>query len=388
MNMTIRRLLPMLLLSTLFSCRCGDRTPVGENLTLLLTHDLAGAIAAPVCERCEAGGLARRLTALHAARSEVIEPCLLVEGGDFLTADDPRDLRDPARRLARAQLIADAYGEARYDVVLFGHRDYALGLPALRDLAARMNVAVLGANVRDARTGESAWPADVVLQAGKLTVGLFGLTDRLPADGEARLDDPVETARRVAADLRSRVDLVILVANLEQRTLLDVLAQTEGIDLTLRSGAGRRLHKPGADISGTPVVSLRYGERQIGRLAVTLAEPGAPLVDHTESLALERKIELYRTWMAEQEKLAGGKKQVEAYLVNEPKTLQRYRRYRETEAEWTAALARMRGTGNFFAFRTVRPDDNLVPDGATAGRVAGFFAQYGPDAAAPPEPLP
>lgn len=377
--MTLRRLFLLLLLPAFFSCRCGERAPRGESLTILLTHEMAGLLAAVECEKCEAGGLARRVAALGAAREETDGASLLIEGGDFLTSDLPRDRQDAARRLARAELIADVYRDLRYDAVLFGPRDYALGLPVLRDLAARMNVAALGANVRDTQTAAAAWPESLVLKAGKLTVGLFGLTDRLPPGCGARADDPLETAARVTAQLRPQVDLVILAANLDHRMLQKVLEQTPGIDLTLRSGAGRRLHKPATNMSDTPVISLRYGDRQLGRLAVTLAEPGEPLIDRTESLALERKIELYRNWMAQQEEQAGGKKKVEAHLANDAKTLQRYRRYRETVTEWSEALKQMRGAGNFFDLRTVRLDADTPVDGATSERLAAFFEKYGPD---------
>jgi 2',3'-cyclic-nucleotide 2'-phosphodiesterase (5'-nucleotidase family) len=95
-----------------------------------------------------------------------------------------------------------------------------------------------------------------------LRVGFLGLSElpRRPLpDGVAyRIDDPVETARKIVPELRKKVDLLVVLAYVDRETAKRIGRETEGIDLVIAAHQFPLYN--GVDEAGDAVVAYAMNE--------------------------------------------------------------------------------------------------------------------------------
>jgi len=319
---------------------------------------------------------------------------LLVESGDFLYPEEPAPWGEPEKAAARAETIANAYRIAGYDAVLFGQRDYALGVAPLKKLAEKMAVPILGANVLDKQTGKHFWHESLIVQRGGLRIGLIGVIGlpREPATvwrSEVEVVSPIDVTRRVVAELRPQVDLIVLAANLDAALLKELLGQVPGIDFVLRSNdAGKITHRVEI-MHDVPTACLFAGGQYVGRFDITFVEPKKLFQDLSERDILQRKIDQYQAYVTAMEKEAGGSNRVAQFFQGQTERLENYRKYRLGIADWKKELAKIKEKGNRYAYEMAELNDAVAPDPLVAAQVEYFVrtGQFGPVAAGDPEPV-
>ena len=120
-----------------------------------------------------------------------------------------------------------------------GDRDLgALGVDALKELAAKATFPLLNANVVDLE-GKTVFTPFTVVTAGGFKLGLFGLVTggaQLPGDDATKYKvlPPAEATKAAVEGLaKEEVDAVILLSHLDKRDLKNVLKAAAGIDLVL-----------------------------------------------------------------------------------------------------------------------------------------------------------
>jgi 2',3'-cyclic-nucleotide 2'-phosphodiesterase (5'-nucleotidase family) len=375
----------MLLLLTI-GCACQPPPkPARSAVTLAFTNDGRGEIRHCDCEGGAAGGIARRAGYLRRLRVEKPDGLLAVEAGDFLYAVWPETDAEKQTERARAMLIADAYARAGYDAILFGARDYALGVDALREVAAKTGAAMLGANVTDARTGRPLWSATKVIQRGLVRVGLVGLvTDKKDAvprglawPADVAVENPLAAARRIVPELRKQCDVLILLANLDRDELEPLLKAVPGIDFVIKSREAKTVTTQVERLAKAPVLALYELGRYVGRLDITVVAPGKVYADLAEQRILERKIERYRSYVTAIETKAGGADKVESFFAGDRPTIERYRRYRDNVERWERELTRLKPVGNRFSYELIELDRNVPEMAELLAAVEAFERQYG-----------
>lgn len=381
-----KRLLPLLALLLIagFACQPPPK-PALSTVTLAFTNDGRGEIRHCDCEGGAAGGIARRAGYLRQLRVEKPNGILAVEAGDFLYAAWPETDAEKQTERARAALIADAYARAGYDAILFGARDYALGVDALREVATKTGAAILGANVTDARTGRPLWSATKVIRRGAVRVGLVGLmTDKKDAvppgsawPADVAVENPLAVARRIVPDLRKQCDVLILVANLDRDELEPLLKAVPGIDFVLKSREAKIVTTQVERLARVPVLAMYELGRYVGLLDITVVEPGKAYADLAEQQILERKIERYRSYVTAIEAKAGGADKVESFFTGDRPTIERYRRYRDNVERWERELARLKPVGNRFSYQLIELDRRVPEMAELLAAVEAFERQYG-----------
>lgn len=230
----MRRWAPLAATLLLAACRsspASTRAPLDvpdvparvTTLSIVGTNDLHGRVhALPL--------LAGYVENLRAARREDGGAVLLLDGGDMFQGTLASNLLEGAP-------VRDAYAAMGYDAVAVGNHEFDYGPPgeaatptsdaddprgALRALAAGAPFPFLTANIVRAADGERvAWdnmPADVVVAAGSLSVGIIGVSteDTLRATHSANVSDlamaPLaETIERRARALRDDGAAAIVV---------------------------------------------------------------------------------------------------------------------------------------------------------------------------------
>lgn len=384
---TTRYLLPLLLLLIClasWSCNQNSETP-GRNFTLAFTHDAQGELAHCGCRGGAAGGLPRRVGYLAKLREELGDSLLAVEAGDFLFPIIPETEREREIEAERVKLLADAYRRAGYDALLFGRRDYALGVDVLQQAARTMQINILGANITRTDNASLPWLASIVVKRNGLRIGMLGLLTRekgingaqLPWPAELAVEDPVAAAKRIVPDLRSRCDVLILVANLAREELKTLLGEVKKIDFVVRSRDAKLLTHHVEREAGVPVLSLYELGRYVGRLDVTVVEPRRQYTDLAERQILVRKIERYQDFVQTIQSKAGGEDKVEEIYRNDRLSLSRYRRYVESIERWTHELARIRMEGNRFNYQLVELDGHAPENTELQTLVDDFEKRHG-----------
>jgi len=155
----------------------------------------------------------------------------------------------------RGRTIIDVYGKIDVAAVNITPREIARGPAEIDALRDGSSIPFLSANLVEQGSGKPHYTPSLTLKAGKYTIGLVGVCDRVqsqwPLDGGGTLvtADPAEAAAQAVAALDKQCDLVILLAGVQSRNIKDMLAKLPGVDLVL-----------GADGYTTSYQPFRYGE--------------------------------------------------------------------------------------------------------------------------------
>jgi len=201
--------------------------PRGTPLALLYSSNLLGEY-----EAHPLGGLARRMTVVERARAE--NGVIHVDAGDTVLPALASLDRDRGELERRAALLLTGLAATHLDALVPGETDLALGPARLKSLAAKAGVPLLAANLLSDRR---PWlPADRLLKAGEVPIGLFGLVHLSQDDLPPPLaqSEPEPAARAAVERLRARgarlvIGLVHLEGGIEEARAL--ARAVDGIDV-------------------------------------------------------------------------------------------------------------------------------------------------------------
>ena len=188
------------------------------------------------------------------------------------------DIRPWDRTLARLRQIGCA-------AMAVGNREFHPWPTTSRWKARDAGFPLLAANIR--LEGEPlTWiqPSTAIMTASGLRVGVFGLTLPIVKAGtwherlsRFRFEEPVEAARRTAAELRAQCDVVIALTHIGLSADRRIAGEVEGIDLIL-GGHSHSTTDPPERIVGTTICHSGECARYVTRLEVSVAGPGDVVV--------------------------------------------------------------------------------------------------------------
>ncbi|MHA7210862.1 bifunctional metallophosphatase/5'-nucleotidase [Arthrobacter sp. MDT1-65] len=174
-------------------------------------------------------GLAKISTLVNRVRADRgAESTLLIDNGDTIQGTSLTDYFatvEPITETGETHPMAAAMNAMGYDATTLGNHEFNYGLPLLRTYEEQLEFPLLGANVKDATTGEDAFTPYVIktvkLKGQKpINVGILGLTtpgsaiwDKNNVEGRLRFDDMVEQARKYVPEMRSAGADVVVVSS-------------------------------------------------------------------------------------------------------------------------------------------------------------------------------
>ena len=159
--------------------------------------------------------------------------------------------------------------------VNIGRNDLAGGIGIVTQLAVEEKVPWVSANVRPAG-GKPAYPSSRLIQWGEKKIGVFGLAPPSPrTDPELGVvvEDPVESARRAAAEL-SEADLIVCLSGLGLTADKALAGAVPRIAVIVGSGEGQRLLDPPLRAGDTLILRCADRGRQVGVLDLDAAAVG------------------------------------------------------------------------------------------------------------------
>lgn len=163
--------------------------------------------------------------------------------------------------------IVDAMWAMGYDAMNLGEREAALGRADLRKLAASGRVPMVSCNVLDAVSGAPVVAPYRIQKVGAATVAIVGVTD---ADGPVVgpglvIVPPEEALARVLPEVRSRCNVVIVLAAVDGARMDALAARFRDIDCLLGGNVGTSW--PGAYAVGhTALFAVGDEGREVARL--------------------------------------------------------------------------------------------------------------------------
>ncbi|WP_220725943.1 bifunctional metallophosphatase/5'-nucleotidase [Arthrobacter cheniae] len=174
-------------------------------------------------------GLAKISTLVNQVRADRgEESTLLIDNGDTIQGTSLTDYYasvEPVDETGETHPMAAAMNALGYDATTLGNHEFNYGIPLLRTYEEQLDFPLLGANVKDAATGEDAFTPYVIrtvkLKGEKpIRVGILGLTtpgsaiwDKNNVEGDLEFLDMVEQARKYVPEMKSAGADVVVVSS-------------------------------------------------------------------------------------------------------------------------------------------------------------------------------
>jgi 2',3'-cyclic-nucleotide 2'-phosphodiesterase (5'-nucleotidase family) len=239
------------------------------------------------------GGLARRAQLLKNLQSQG-GPCIAVDSGD-LFFDPAADQADVKKALTKARLIAQAYRVMGVAAVNVGGRDLSQGLDFLKQEAAQ-GLPLISANLVDAVQKKLLFSPYVIREVSGTRIAFVGLlrTPLPPASekslaGKAEVQDPMETARKVMAELQGKADLICLLSDLGWDRDIGIAKEITGIQFILGGHDGRATLSPFQQGETFIMQSYQKG-MYAGELALPLEKAGSLFQDEGRITRIQEEL--------------------------------------------------------------------------------------------------
>jgi 2',3'-cyclic-nucleotide 2'-phosphodiesterase (5'-nucleotidase family) len=234
---------------------------------ILYSGDVLGEVEPCGCRVNPAGGVVRRSGLIAKLTKEKKGPFLQVDAGDFLfeSKDFPESLAEKWKIRARA--LVRAHDRMGLEVLIPGEKDFALGLPAFRDLVDKTKIKVLAANLRV--DGKPVFPGSAVFEkkaaSGKVVrIGVIGIVGEAIAYPSPLVVEPVLAAfEREKAALAGKTDLLVVVSHSGMEADLELAKKTKGISLIVGAHTQSFTQDPVVE-NGVPIVQASYRGQHVG----------------------------------------------------------------------------------------------------------------------------
>jgi hypothetical protein len=218
-----------------------------------------------------------------------LQPLFLCSAGDFYGGiniyNEPKD-----------HFVARVMGVLGYDAIAVGEKDLSFGLVKLVDDRKAYDLNLLCANLfwkndsgknrayRSRRMPRRVFPAYRVVSRGGVKIGFLALlsprtkvqspnseeTKRMEALTYA-IEDPLPIARSLLPTVRSKCDVLVLLAHMDRAELEKILPDLKGVDIAiLGHSAKTEFTKEPYQMGTVPVYEAAYQGQNIGSLRVTL----------------------------------------------------------------------------------------------------------------------
>ncbi|MBW1990726.1 MAG: bifunctional metallophosphatase/5'-nucleotidase [Deltaproteobacteria bacterium] len=209
------------------------------------------------------GGIAYLAARLKQLRQE--RPSLLLAAGDMIQGDNWANLFQGAPVIE----VMNAMG---FDAMVVGNHEFDFGPEVLQRRIAQANFPVLGANV----AGLPGLRPYVIKKVGGVRVGIIGVvTPETPTSNHPRnvagltFLRPEPVVSKYLAELRPRVDLVLVLSHLGYQADRRLAAQVPGIDVIVGGHSHTRLSRP-VRVNGVIIVQAHEYARVLGVLDLTV----------------------------------------------------------------------------------------------------------------------
>lgn len=261
---------------------------------------------------------------------------LLLDGGNAFFPQPAIGVPVSEAQKERAKLLARAMAHMQVGAVNVGTQDLAAGLEFLAGTLGRRegeSLPFVSANLEKKDTHEHPFPASRVVQVGALKVGIFGLINPAEiSDPALTAADLQETARKTAADLRGRCDLVVCLLDADFTTASRLAEQVQGLDIIVASHRTSIPRPQPMAIKNSLVVQAGNRGMYLGRLDLTVTGQVQSGMSADQQMELETELQ----------RLAAQKAILQGRIQNDPEIQQEFTKVAGREEKLRKKLAAVR----------------------------------------------
>ncbi len=216
------------------------------NLSILFTGDTHGHLRSfyqggpkPV------GGVAKRAIFFQEKRRHVKNMSwITLDSGDALSGTILSDI-------FKGYADVEAMNQLGYDAMCLGVHDFDYGVDVLRQRISEAKFVVVSANVIDAATSQPFTTPYFILERGGMRIAIVGLTTGSLAEQVApqnftglRVEDPIETIKRLLPEIQAQSDVVIALTHLGVNEDIRLASEVQAIDVIVGGMSESELHLP------------------------------------------------------------------------------------------------------------------------------------------------
>ncbi len=390
-----------------------------HHITVVLSQSNFGNIEPCACNNRTVGGFPRRFTFLRSLRQESAH-VLTFDAGNSLFSErfQPPPLIPQAKR--KAEAVAEAFRRCGLDGMTFGELDLLAFGSYLRSTVQRFQLPMLAANVRLKKSGEPLFQAYRMFEVDGVKIAAFGLvaqelkrvisqenengtvmvtvskdqkvlTEEMFEGRDVVVDDPIEVAKDLVAELRGEAHLIFVISHLSQQMTKSLPSMVPGIDLVL--GSHVPATKSDYSVEGTSLLmNAPMNGTGLAVLDLTIRNGDLSFDDYTEVARHRESLPKAREMRASIAARYGGEQEQEgADAAQEGSASAKLAQLDALIAFKEAAVAEAENArSSSFVFRSIVLDGKEHPDDpemtAYVRDYRRSLAELYADQAAPPDP--
>jgi nitrate/TMAO reductase-like tetraheme cytochrome c subunit len=246
------------------------------------------------------GGLDKKATYLNDYR-KTQKNLIVVDSGDLLNEHETiKESFMPSAQL-KADLIAQVYKGIGIDAINVGELDLALGVDYLKELQKKYDLPFVSANIVDDKN-QLLFDPYVIKEVDGLKVGIIGIMGNTSdvakkmkeIAGSLTVLDPIKTAEARVADLKGKVDYLIVMTHQHIGRNWIIARKIEGVDLVVGGHHKQKLKTP-YQANDTYIVQTGEKGQYQGMFEVDMAADGTKtvkneLVPMSDKIASDPKV--------------------------------------------------------------------------------------------------
>ena len=254
-----------------------------KKITIIHTNDTHSRVKA------ESGviGFAKIATIIKQTK-EQNPNTLVLDAGDTLHGM-------PIINITKGENAVRILNAAGYDLMTIGNHDYNYGQDRLKELKDMLNFSMISANVLNDK-GEHMFTPYVIKEVDGVKIGIFGLTTPETAYKTSPanvvgvdFEDPIETSKKMVAELKDKVDIIIALAHigLDESSVVtskDIAENVDGIDVII-DGHSHTVLKEGLTVNNTLIAQTGEYSKNLGFVEIEVSN--GKIVNKTARLMAE-----------------------------------------------------------------------------------------------------
>ena len=202
--------------------------------------------------------------------------------------------------ILRAEAVINGYESIGCDVVNVGGFDMAAGMDYLQQVVDSTDIPFISANIIDSKTNQKLFPPHHIIENTGISIGVIGLTNLLPSHVQTiKLEDFISVGKAQIAELRKKVDIVVILANVNRdknKLMNEEFRDADYIFLSRNTTRTRSATEQ--PIEGPFTYSSNIQGKYLAQIDINLTEIDSPLVDisnaHTQIDNIDRRIERFQ----------------------------------------------------------------------------------------------
>jgi len=224
-----------------------------------------------------------------------------------------------------ARAILNAYNEIGCRVLNVGGHDLAAGKEFILELSNQANFPFISANILDIETKQALFKPSTIIETPGRKLGFVGISSGDKRLKEFEFSDPVEAANKAIAEIKNKVDLVFLMANVDDKTQKLLTQGVKDVDFLIRSNSGSVQRNPKEE-DGAVVLKIGKQGKYAGVLRVTSVDKFTGLKNVSSQYA---RINFSDNRLKAMSKGLEDGKSLEEHYADDEKRLQLIARLRE-----------------------------------------------------------